>query len=170
MILLARQSTPLGPILLSSDGTSLTGLWLEGQKYYPEELSQTGTFAPDCPVFSQVSDWLAAYFAGKRPDPDEVPLSPAGTAFQRQVWTLLREIPYGKTVTYGGLARKMAARLGRESMSAQAVGNAVGRNPISILIPCHRVLGADGSLTGYAGGLERKGWLLAHEQNRDARK
>lgn len=170
MLLLARQTTPIGPILLSSDGNSLTGLWLEGQKYYPDALPQEGMFVSNCPVFHQVSDWLAAYFAGKSPEPDRVPLSPSGTEFQRQVWALLREIPYGETTTYGALACQMAARLGRERMSAQAVGNAVGRNPISILIPCHRVLGGNGSLTGYAGGLGRKQWLLDHEQNKNARK
>lgn len=151
------QSTPLGPILLSGDGDHLTGLWLEGQKYYPAARIQTGKFQNDLPIFRQTADWLEAYFAGERPPMDTVPLAPQGTEFQKLVWAKLREIPYGETVTYGQLARELGC------MSSQAVGGAVGRNPISILIPCHRVVGADGSLTGYAGGLEKKRWLLIHE-------
>ena len=107
-------------------------------------------------------NWLDSYFSG---DPAEVtfPLNPHGTAFQKQVWEILLTIPYGKTTTYGAIAREMARRAGREKMSAQAVGQAVGKNPISILIPCHRVVGVNGKLTGYAGGLDRKEWLLRHE-------
>ncbi|MGM9593470.1 MAG: methylated-DNA--[protein]-cysteine S-methyltransferase [Candidatus Onthomonas sp.] len=157
------QSTPLGPILLSSDGDHLTGLWLEGQKYYPAARAQSGKFQNDLPIFRQAEAWLSAYFAGERPPMDTVPLAPRSTEFQRLVWARLRKIPYGETVTYGQLAREIAQALGRETMSSQAVGGAVGRNPISIVIPCHRVLGADGSLTGYAGGLEKKRWLLTHE-------
>ena len=157
------QPTPLGPILLSGDGDHLTGLWLEGQKYYPAARIQTGKFQNDLPIFRQTADWLAAYFAGDRPPMDAVPMSPRGTEFQKLVWARLGKIPYGETVTYSQLAREIAQTLGRETMSSQAVGGAVGRNPISILIPCHRVLGADGSLTGYAGGLEKKRWLLIHE-------
>ena len=151
------QTTPLGPILLSSDGDRLTGLWLEGQKYYPAAQAQSGQFQNDLPIFRQAADWLTAYFAGERPPMDAVPLAPQGTEFQKLVWAKLREIPYGETTTYGQLARELGC------MSPQAVGGAVGRNPITILIPCHRVVGADGSLTGYAGGLEKKRWLLSHE-------
>ncbi|MGM9537707.1 MAG: methylated-DNA--[protein]-cysteine S-methyltransferase [Candidatus Onthomonas sp.] len=157
------QTTPLGPILLSSDGDRLTGLWLEGQKYYPAARAQSNQFQNDLPIFRQTADWLAAYFVGNRPPMDALPLAPQGTEFQRLVWAKLREIPYGGTVTYGQLAREIANALGRETMSPQAVGSAVGHNQISIIIPCHRVLGADGSLTGYAGGLEKKRWLLTHE-------
>lgn len=157
------QSTPLGPILLASDGVSLTGAWFQGQKYDPTARVQAGAVRRELLLFRRTADWLAAYFAGARPPADAIPLSPQGTAFQKLVWQLLSEIPYGETVSYGQLAGIAAQRLGRAHMSAQAVGSAVGRNPISILIPCHRVLGADGSLTGYAGGLERKRWLLIHE-------
>ena len=103
------------------------------------------------------------YFAGEKPSPLELPLAPAGTPFQRAVWEQLEQIPYGATTTYGAIAQTLARAMGRPSLSPQAVGSAVGRNPISIVIPCHRVVGADSSLTGYAGGLERKKWLLQHE-------
>ena len=163
MEVFTAHSTPPCPILISSNGAQLTGLWLEGQKYYPAARVQTGKFQNDLPIFRQTADWLAAYFAGERPPMDQIPLNPGGTEFQRLVWAKLREIPYGETVTYGQLAREVAQTLGRETMSSQAVGGAVGRNPVSILIPCHRVVGADGGLTGYAGGLEKKRWLLIHE-------
>ena len=114
-------------------------------------------------VFSRAKDWLDRYFNGKKPEPSELPLAPVGGEFRRTVWELLCEIPYGELTTYGQIAREAAKRLQRESMSAQAVGGAVGHNPISIIIPCHRVVGTGGSLTGYAGGLDKKIWLLKHE-------
>ncbi len=117
----------------------------------------------DLPLFAQAKQWLERYFAGEQPAPLELPLAPEGGAFRRLVWGLLLDIPYGQVTTYGGLAKKAAAKLGRSSMSPQAVGGAVAHNPISILIPCHRVMGSGGSLTGYAGGVEKKQWLLAHE-------
>lgn len=156
MTYLTTLPSPLGPLLLASDGTSLTGLWLEGQKYFAAGLDSAAQKAPALPVFRETERWLRDYFAGRRP-PALPPLAPAGTAFQQSVWRCLLEIPYGQTRMYGTLASKL-------SSSPRAVGNAVGRNPISILIPCHRVLGADGSLTGYAGGMERKQFLLALEQ------
>ena len=140
--------SPLGPLLLTSNGTALTGLWMEAHR-----VTICGTRIDDLPVFSAAGAWLADYFAGRIREVD-FPLSPAGTEFQRKVWSLLLTIPYGETATYGALAK----------MSAQAVGQAVGRNPISIIIPCHRVVGAKGQLTGYAGGLENKKWLLRHEE------
>lgn len=149
--------SPLGMLTLASDGCSLTGLWLAGQRYFGGG-AQRWEERDDVPVFAQVRLWLDAYFAGDQPDPEELPLAPAGTTFQQSVWQQLLTIPYGGVVTYG----ELAARLG--CGSARAVGGAVGRNPISIIIPCHRVLGADGSLTGYAGGTECKRWLLAHEE------
>ena len=158
MLLYTNCTTPLGPALLASDGTALTGLWLAGQKYAPTDLTARAVFAPEHPLFRQAEDWLHAYFAGERPGPDALPLNPQGTLFQHRVWTLLRAIPYGRTVTYGQLARQLG-----ETMAPQAVGGAVGRNPILLVIPCHRVVGADGSLTGYAAGVERKRWLLEHE-------
>lgn len=152
-------SSPLGKLTLAGEGETLTGVWIEGQAYFG------GCGGPlragEAPVFSAVRRWLEAYFAGS--DPGAVPaLAPEGTEFQQRVWAVLRTIPRGQTVTYGDIARKLEEQTGRKT-SARAVGGAVGRNPISILIPCHRVVGAGGSLTGYAGGVERKLWLLRHE-------
>ena len=156
-----RYDSPLGRILLASDGTSLTGLWFEGQKYYAAAL--TGQHEEKAlPVFDQAKSWLDIYFGGKEPD-FTPPLTPAGSEFRREVWELLRSIPYGKTVTYAELASMIAERRGLSHMSAQAVGGAVGHNPISIIIPCHRVVGSNGSLTGYAGGIDRKIKLLSLE-------
>ena len=155
----ARLSSPLGPILLVSDGEALCGLYFEGQKHFPSALAAEE--APSLPVFEQTRAWLERYFSGAAPQ-EEPPLRLSGTAFQRSVWELLREISYGATVSYGELAGELSARRGKPC-SARAVGGAVGRNPVSILVPCHRVLGADGSLTGYAGGTERKRALLKLE-------
>lgn len=154
-----EYASPLGRILLVSDGDALTGLWLESQHCPITEMMQKD----DLPLFTPVRDWLDSYFRGEAPSIDALPLSPAGTEFQLRVWEILRRIPYGDTVTYGDIAKEMAQILGKEKMSAQAVGGAVGRNPISIIIPCHRVVGANGKLTGYAGGLDKKTWLLRHE-------
>ena len=150
-------SSPLGKIILVSDGAALTELdFAEDVPAASVEHTQK-----DLPVFEEVSRWLDVYFAGR--DPGTLPpLAPHGTAFQQAVWKILRGIPYGTTTTYGGIAAHIAAARGGR-MSAQAVGGAVGRNPISILIPCHRVIGADGSLTGYAGGLDKKEALLRLE-------
>ena len=155
--------SPLGILALASDGEALTGLWLEGQKYFGGPAAGTRTRRDDLPVFDAARDWLDRYFAGARPLPGELPLRPAGGEFRQRVWELLREIPYGQVTTYGALARALAARMGRAPMSPQAVGGAVGRNPISIIIPCHRVVGSNGSLTGYAGGIDKKEQLLRHE-------
>ena len=156
--------SPLGRILLASDGETLTGLWFEGQKHFGSTLSGDETERA-LPVFDEAVRWLDAYFSGG--DPGRLPpLAPRGTDFQRAVWALLTEIPYGRTVTYGELAAALEERTGRPA-SPRAVGGAVGRNPISILIPCHRVVGADGSLTGYAGGLKRKKALLSLERSRE---
>lgn len=149
-------ASPLGPLLLASDGTALTGLWLEGQRYFAAGLDPAAQEAPALPVFRETERWLRDYFAGRRP-PALPPLAPAGSAFRQAVWKKLLEIPYGQTCTYGALASELGS-------SPRAVGSAAGRNPISILIPCHRLLGADGSLTGYAGGVEKKRFLLALEQ------
>ena len=157
-----HESSPLGNILLAADEVGLTGLWFEGQKNYARTLSpESGE--RELPVFRQAKHWLEVYFSGKEPA-FSVPLHPMGTAFQQRVWDFLRTIPYGNTVTYGEIAKRLAAENGLAHLSAQAVGGAVGRNPISILIPCHRVIGADGSLTGYAGGIGRKRALLTLER------
>lgn len=150
----AEYDSPVGKLLLTSDGEALTGLWMNREM--PEGSGEEPL------VLLQVRQWLDAYFRGE-PEEPSFPLKPEGTPFQRMIWKMLLEIPFGQTRTYGELAREAAFRMGREKMSAQAVGGAVGRNPISIVIPCHRIIGGSGSLTGYAGGLDKKEWLLTHE-------
>ncbi len=154
--------SPLGLLLLASEKEQLKGLWIEGQKYYTATLTDACE-QRETPLLTSVSRWLDSYFAAKRPDPNQLPLAPKGSAFRQLVWNLLLEIPYGQVVTYRQIAQKAAQRMGRPSMSAQAVGGAVGHNPISIIIPCHRVVGSDHTLVGYAGGLEKKQWLLTLE-------
>lgn len=158
--------SPLGHITLYSNGTDLTGLGFERQKYPP--YTQGGNCEnlkrdDDLKIFDDTKKWLLEYFAGKQPSAKAIPLAPEGSPFRREIWRLLCEIPYGEVTTYGKLAAQAAANLGKDRMSAQAVGGAVGHNPISIIIPCHRVVGANGSLTGYGGGMEKKIWLLTHE-------
>lgn len=160
----SRYRSPLGEMLLAADETGMTGLWFAGQKYFARHLDKEQV-EKEIPLFTTVKQWLDVYFAGSEPD-FTVPLHFTGTAFQNEVWGILCAIPYGRTTTYGEIAKQLAARRGLPHMSARAVGGAVGHNPISILVPCHRVVGAGGSLTGYAGGLERKRCLLALEQGR----
>lgn len=148
--------SPIGTLRLASDGTALTGLWLKNQKYFAAGLEPEAESTQALPIFQTTILWLDTYFAGKQPL-SLPPLSPRGSEFRQAVWNLLLGIPYGQTSTYGQLAKKL-------NSSPRAIGNAVGHNPISILIPCHRVLGADGGLTGYAGGLEKKRSLLKLEQ------
>jgi methylated-DNA-[protein]-cysteine S-methyltransferase len=191
------HQTPLGAITASAEDSAVTGLWFDGQKYFPRAAGEWEV-APDYPVFARLRAWLDAYFEGEDP-PIDFALAPQGSAFRQRVWSILREIPYGQTTSYGAIARQLAAdrgsrgdqggqgsrndeggrsRQGDESIgggrsdgggqgkrvvAAQAVGGAVGHNPISLVIPCHRVLGATGSLTGYAGGLEKKAALLKLE-------
>lgn len=164
MIYRSDYASPLGTITLASDGEGLTGLWFSGQKHYGAGLSPDAI--RDEKPFRAAKRWLDAYFSGVRPDALP-PLRSRGTPFQLAVWQLLLAIPYGETTTYGALAREYARQSGRERMSAQAIGQAVGRNPISIIIPCHRVCGAGGAPTGYAAGVERKQWLLALERGRN---
>lgn len=154
--------SPLGGIMTASDGEKLTGLWFDGQKYFPETMNQN-IRNTDLPIFEETRQWLDLYFSGKEPA-FTPPFSLHSTPFRQSVWEILLTIPYGKTVTYGEIAAMLAKKKGLLRMSAQAVGGAVGHNPISLIIPCHRVVGTDGSLTGYAGGLERKRWLLALEK------
>lgn len=161
MLYTCFYKSPLGSITMASDGTALTGLWFDGQKYFAEGLTETAA-AKTLPVFDETVRWLDIYFAGRRPD-FTPPLNLEGTAFRKEVWGLLLKIPYGQTTTYGKLAAQIAAKHGKKRMSAQAVGGAVGHNPISIIVPCHRVVGTGGSLTGYAGGLAKKLALLKLE-------
>lgn len=156
-------ASPLGAITLASDGENLVGLWIEGQKYFAATVKSEVVEKPDLPVFVRVKKWLDAYFAGKKPVIADLPLAPGGGEFRKAVWGILCDIPYGQCTTYGAIAKKMAAMAGKKSMSSQAVGGAVGHNPISIIIPCHRVVGSNGSLTGYAGGIGKKVKLLELE-------
>lgn len=153
--------SPLGRIILASDGENLTGLWFDGQKYCLKGLSDDAE-KTDLPIFETAKKWLDIYFGGEKPN-FSVPIAFNDTEFRVSVWKLLMDIPYGETVTYKSLGEKIAEQTGKKSMSAQAIGGAVGHNPISIIVPCHRVVGSDGSLTGYAGGTEKKLKLLRLE-------
>ena len=160
----SRLHSPLGEVRLRSDGESLTGLWFVGQVNDAKEISDL-EIKNDLPIFGQVESWLESYFSGKQTS-ITIPLQPKGTSFQQRVWQILQEISYGETMTYGEIAHRIAKEKGVETFSAQAVGQAVGKNPISILIPCHRVLGKNGALTGYAGGVHRKEQLLQLERGK----
>ena len=160
MLYTSHYASPLGGMTLVSDGTALVGLYFDGQKYAAQGLDATRT-QKNLLIFEEARRWLDVYFSGRKPD-FTPPTAPAGTAFQQSVWEILRTIPYGETTTYGAIARRIEQNAGCR-MSAQAVGGAVGRNPISILIPCHRVVGTNGSLTGYAGGIDKKERLLRWE-------
>ena len=161
MTFLTHYDSPLGGVLLAADEIGLTGLWFEGQKYFADNLPAERA-ERETETLALVKRWLDIYFAGK--EPDFMPLlHPVGSPFRRAVWELLLEIPYGQTATYGELSRRLAAKMGIAHMSAQAVGGAVGHNPISLMIPCHRVVGTNGSLTGYGGGIARKVKLLELE-------
>lgn len=157
----STYQSPLGGILLAADEIGLTGLWLEGQKYFANTLPEEW-IPEETPILAETKKWLDLYFSGKEPN-FTPPLHPAGSAFRQAVWKLLLEIPYGRTTTYGEIARQLAAMQNTSFMSAQAVGGAVGHNEISIIIPCHRVVGTNGSLTGYAGGIDKKIALLELE-------
>jgi methylated-DNA-[protein]-cysteine S-methyltransferase len=154
----SRIDSPIGELVLTGDGRALTGLFMENQRH---GAGTTTDWQRDDALFADARQQLAAYFAGERQTFD-LPLAPTGTAFQRRVWQALRDIPFGKTESYGALARRIDS-----PKASRAVGLANGRNPISIIVPCHRVIGADGSLTGYGGGIERKRWLLTHEGHAD---
>ena len=158
--------SPIGRMLLAADDAGLTGLWFEGQKYFARCLDRE-TEEKELPVFAEAKRWLDIYFSGKEPD-FTPPLHFTGTDFQKEVWEILCAIPYGQTMTYGAIADQLAKKRGLSRMSAQAVGGAVGHNNLSIIVPCHRVVGSDGSLTGYAGGIERKTFLLNLENAKAA--
>lgn len=159
----ATYPSPVGTITLACDGEHLVGLWLGGQKYHGGTIPEEMVEKSGIPVFDDAKKWLDRYFAGEKPGISELPLAPIGGAFRQGVWGILCDIPYGEVITYGDIAKKMAIKMGKDSMSGQAVGGAVGHNPISIIIPCHRVVGSNGSLTGYAGGVQTKIKLLKLE-------
>ena len=159
---ISYYQSPIGKILLAADTESLTGLWFDGEKYFAHCLEKQHEEA-ETPILHKTKCWLDIYFSGKEPD-FSIPLNFNGTAFQNEVWEILCAVPYGHTVTYGEIANKIAAKRGIRRMSAQAVGGAVGHNEISIIIPCHRVVGSDGNLTGYAAGIDKKIKLLTLEK------
>ncbi|MBO4229849.1 MAG: methylated-DNA--[protein]-cysteine S-methyltransferase [Clostridia bacterium] len=154
--------SPLGRITLASDGSALTGLWFSGQRFDRETLADV-FLERDLPIFEEAVRWLNCYFAGRDPGVFQ-PVSPKGSEFRRAVWKMLEAIPYGETVTYGEIAGRIARIEGRTLPAARAVGGAVSHNPISLIIPCHRVIGSDGRLTGYAAGVDRKETLLKLEK------
>lgn len=162
MIYTSEYPSPLGRILLAADEVGLRGLWFDGQKYFARDLPDERT-EEEIPALSATKHWLDLYFGGQEPD-FLPPLHPVGSPFRQAVWEILLRIPYGKTVTYGEISKQLAEKMGLERMSAQAVGGAVGHNEISIIIPCHRVVGSNGSLTGYVGGIDRKIKLLELER------
>ena len=157
----SHYKSPLGGITLASDGEALTGLWFDHQKYYADALDEKYE-EKELPVFEQTKKWLNVYFDGREPD-FMPPIKMKTTSFRRAVWEIMLTIPYGQTMTYGEIAKIIAEQKGIKHMSAQAVGGAVGHNSISIIIPCHRVIGTNGSLTGYAGGIDKKAKLLKLE-------
>lgn len=163
MLYTMRYDSPVGELVLAQKKEALAGLWIVGQKYFPDFRRKETQEKADSPILNQTKEWLDRYFRGEKPLIRELKLAPEGSEFRRAVWKLLCEIPCGEVTTYGELSRRIAADRGLERMSAQAVGGAVSHNPISIIIPCHRVVGTDGSLTGYAGGLDRKVRLLQLE-------
>ena len=154
--------SPLGPLLLVSKEDKLIGLWMYNQKYFCP-LKEQPIEDSENAVLKKAVSWLDEYFRGNKPDISLLPLAPEGSDFRKEVWDILCTIPYGEVMTYGQIADIIAKRHGKTKMSAQAVGGAVGHNPISVIIPCHRVVGTNGSLTGYAGGLNKKITLLKHE-------
>ena len=157
----SRYDSPLGGILIASDGEALTGLWFDGQKYFADTLDDEHEMK-ELAIFDEARRWLDIYFSGKAPD-FTPPLRMTGSEFRRAVWEMLLSIPYGEMMTYGEIAGRVAKKMGAVGMSARAVGGAVGHNAISLIIPCHRVAGANGKMTGYAGGIDKKIWLLEHE-------
>lgn len=163
MTALAYYNSPLGLMLLKAEDDKLCGVWFCGQKHFPQSLADTPALNEDAEIITQTKHWLDCYFSGGKPDILSLNFKPKGTEFQVRVWSLLCSIPYGECISYGQLAGLLSAKTGKAT-SARAVGSAVGRNPVSIIIPCHRVLGVDGQMTGYAGGIERKAKLLRLEK------
>ena len=164
MIYTTSYKSPVGNILLASKNNKLIGLWIEGQKYFLGKVKEEIVKKDDEKILVEAKKWLDRYFNGEKPKISEIDLSPKGSEFAKKVWEILCKIPYGEVTTYGEIAKKIAKTMNKDKMSAQAVGGAVGHNPISIIIPCHRVVGSNGSLTGYAGGIDKKISLLKHEE------
>lgn len=164
MIHTTYYNSPLGKILLASKDNKLIGLWIKGQKYYISNLKEELCENKNDEILVKTKKWLDRYFSNKKPNINELELNPIGSDFRKHVWEILCEIPYGKIITYGTIANKIAKQKGIIKMSAQAIGGAVSHNPISIIIPCHRVVGTNGNLTGYAGGIDKKVFLLKHEK------
>lgn len=164
MIYITHYNSPIGDILLASKNDKLIGLWIENQKYYLSSFKEELQEVDNNKILNKTKKWLDRYFNGEKPKIDELEIEPVGSEFRKNVWKILCDIPYGKVITYNDIAKQIAKEKGVKRMSAQAVGGAVGHNPISIIIPCHRVVGSNGSLTGYAGGIKRKKYLLEHEK------
>lgn len=158
-----QYSSPIGAMTLAAQNNQLVGLWLAGQKYFADTVDSPLIEKPNLTIFKQTKQWLDDYFSGRNPAITALPLAPIGGEFRQHVWQILCEIPYGQVTSYGEIAKQVAKKMNKNSMSSQAVGGAVGRNPISIIIPCHRVVGSNGSLTGYAGGIDKKIQLLKLE-------
>jgi len=158
-----KYISPLGKIIIVCDGENLNGLWFERQKYFYGTLKEKPIEKDDIHIFKITKQWLDSYFAKEKPNINELPIVLKDSEFRHSVWQILEQIPYGETITYGEISKKVAQNKGIKKMSAQAVGGAVAHNPISIIIPCHRVIGANGNLTGYAGGINIKIKLLEHE-------
>lgn len=157
-------TSPVGIIILTSDGKYLTGLWFTTSRFKELRKIKKEQIKNELEIFKITKKWLDEYFQNKQPNPNKVPIKLIGSTFSMDVWEILKTIPYGKTITYGEIAKILANKKGIKKMSAQAVGHAVGYNPISIIVPCHRVIGANGNLTGYGGGIETKIKLLKHEK------
>ena len=164
MIIQSIYHSPIGELLIAVNDDVLLGVWMKDQKYYKQNINEEMKHDDQHKIIMQTKSWLDRYFCNEKPPIDELHLAPVGTPFRKDVWDILMRIPYGQVITYQDIARQIAKAKGIKRMSAQAIGGAVGHNPISIIIPCHRVVGTNGSLTGYAGGIEKKIALLQHEQ------
>lgn len=163
MIYVTKYKSPVGKLLLASKDNKLIGLWIEGQKYYFSNLEDEIKESENN-ILLKAKEWLDRYFNKEKPSINELALNPIGSEFRQEVWKILCTIPYGKVITYNDISKQITHNRGIKKMSAQAIGGAVGHNPISIIIPCHRVVGTNGSLTGYAGGIDKKIYLLKHEE------
>ncbi|NLZ45380.1 MAG: methylated-DNA--[protein]-cysteine S-methyltransferase [Clostridiales bacterium] len=163
MYYLSTYLSPIGMLTMACDSDNLVGLWIEGQKYFGNTIPKESEIKNDTKVFITTKKWLDRYFSGEKPNISELPLAPIGSEFRQSVWSILCELPYGKVITYGEIAKKIALKTNKKIMSSQAVGGAIGHNPISIIIPCHRVVGSNGRLTGFSGGIDKKIKLLELE-------